>query len=75
MSYVIAGRKVGAEWLSIATLTTFFSGVAYAMSGPSKTTVGTSPRISIAGCCCYCCCSFEGLSAAISLYLCRLNPS
>ena len=41
MSYVIAGRKVGAEWLSIATLTTFFSGVAYAMSGPSKTTVGT----------------------------------
>lgn len=39
MSYVIAGRKIGAEWLSIATLTTFFGGVAYATSGSSKKTV------------------------------------
>ncbi|ORY75781.1 hypothetical protein BCR37DRAFT_395462 [Protomyces lactucae-debilis] len=37
MSYVIAGRKIGAEWLSIATLTTFFGGVAYAVSGSPST--------------------------------------
>lgn len=42
MSYVIAGRKVGAEWLSIATLTTFFAGVGYAMSGSPKSTIGKS---------------------------------
>ncbi|BFZ57017.1 hypothetical protein PYCC9005_004067 [Savitreella phatthalungensis] len=39
MSYVIAGRKIPAEYLSIGTLTTFFAGVGYAMSGSSKATI------------------------------------
>lgn len=40
MSYVIAGRKIAPEYLSIATLTTFFGGVAYAMSGKSPKQAG-----------------------------------
>ncbi|ODQ55696.1 hypothetical protein SAICODRAFT_4927 [Saitoella complicata NRRL Y-17804] len=34
--YVIAGRKVGSHWLSMATLGVFFGGIVFATSGGSK---------------------------------------